>query len=124
MRIFLHVFLALLILNGCSLFGSEDNTNSRELSRVISKNGHEAYIVETSLEDNIENTQVILQFAGGKCGAGAVSSPNTNLGLKISWVDGNTLKVLKPSGVSLKRNASGETIQCLEQKVNVIIENN
>ncbi|MET1255317.1 hypothetical protein [Aliikangiella maris] len=120
MRNLLGLFI--LILASCSKHDAETPYEINRTMTVVSGAGHEAYIVEASREGS-SNTQVIVDFAGGERGAGAVNSLGTELDLLIEWKDNETLVVSKPVGVDLSRNASGEVLQCGEQKVDVIIEN-
>ena len=116
------LFFLIFILTSCSKHGDEDSYSLSKIKTVLSSAGHEAYIIEATLDDS-SNTQVIVDFAGGKCGAGAVNSLGINLKLDIKWSDATTLVVSKPEQVQLMRNASGETLRCSESKVLVVIKN-
>jgi hypothetical protein len=109
-------------LSSCSNHEDEASYRINRIKSVFSGDGHEAYIIESTFNDST-NTQVIINFAGGECGAGAVNSLGIDLKLDIKWSDGTTLVVSKPEQVNLTRNASGETLQCSEKKVLVVIEN-
>jgi len=109
-------------LASCSRHDVETTYKLKRTMTVVSPSGHEAYIVEATLED-VSNTQVIVDFAGEECGAGAVSSLGSKFNLHIEWKDDETLIVSKPKEVNLTRNASGEIIQCGDQNVKVVIKN-
>ena len=68
--------------------------------------GCEACVAEWS----DENSQVILNC--GACGSGAVSAIGKDPGIRLRWLDPTTLEVQHSSHVKMKRNASGEVIQC------------
>ena len=63
-------------------------------------------------------TEVLLAFANG-CGSGTVSAYRLGLKLELRWIDNENLEVIHPPGVEFRRNASGETIQCKNQRVRV-----
>lgn len=122
MRLLLKLIFLNLLLASCSKHNAETPYELNRSMTVISNLGHEAYIVEATLVES-SYTQVIVNFAGGKCGAGAVNSVGTELNLHIEWKEGEILIVSKPIEINLTRNASGEILQCGDQKVKVVIKN-
>jgi hypothetical protein len=66
-------------------------------------------------------TQVMLDFPEERCGSGAVASSGTDHELKLRWLAPDVLEVHHPSGLALSRNASGETLQCGQRKVHVVL---
>ena len=107
----------LFLLVGC---GPDNSVQSqvRELKRSVSPPGWcAASIIETIWGPTESNTQVVLSFDHGSCGAGAVGAVGTDLGLEIRWLDDVTLEVEYPKGVKLQRNASGEVLQCKNRRV-------
>ena len=68
-----------------------------------------------------EHTTVLLEFDGGRCGAGAVYFDGGRHGIELRWRDAQTLEVLHPEGVRAHRNASGEVLQCFNRKVRVVL---
>jgi len=117
---FLSVIL-LFMLVACS--PESERFESRTSGQSLSSSGHSAYIVETTIGNGTSNTQVMIDFASGKCGSGAVSAAGDDIGLSLQWVEPEKLVVHNPNGVALTRNASGEMLQCGEQKVHVAIVN-
>ena len=95
---------------------------TRESTRVVSPAGWcVASVVVFEDPATVSNTQVLLSFDGGRCGAGAVSFDGADVPLQLHWIDATTLEVRHPRGASFSRNASGDFLYCLERKVHVVL---
>ena len=81
----------------------------------------DAWIVESGYGRDDGTTQVMLSFRDRNCGAGAVAAVGVDLGLELRWIDDTTLEVRHPKTIVPIRNASGETVQCYERKVKVVL---
>jgi hypothetical protein len=91
-------------------------------ARVVSPAGWvSAYVDEYRDGPSGGMTQVILSFDNDTCGAGAVAAPGFDLGLRLRWTDPTTLEVIHPQNLAMRRNASGEYLQCGPRKVHVVL---
>src|ERR1700694_5546719 len=118
MKWFLAVVL-LVVFAGCRRHAGDMTT--REWSRVKSPEGWcEASVVEFDWPSRA-NTQILLAFDGGRCGAGAVTFDGSHSDLELRWSDATTLEVRYPKQLTPTRNPSGEYIQCFDRKVHVIL---
>ena len=80
-----------------------------------------AYVEETRGGPSGGVTQIILSFDNDTCGAGAVAASGLDLGLRLRWSDPTTLEVIHPQNLEMRRNASGEYLQCGPRKVHVVL---
>ena len=116
----LFLFLSLVACSGET--GQKTDFSTREVVRVVSPSGCcEAHVVESTLVGVGENTQVIVSFDGGSCGAGVASADGINRGLDIRWVNELTLSIGHPRGVQLTQNASGDRVKCGRHEVHVLL---
>ena len=95
---------------------------TRESSRLVSPAGWcVASVVVFDDPAAVANTQVLLSFDGGRCGAGAVSFTGSDVPVQLHWTDATTLEVRYPQGATFSRNASGEFLQCFDRTVHVVL---
>lgn len=116
--------IVVLLLTSCNANSTTDNASSTtdivRYAHTTSPNGDiRAYAYEFNNE-NGELTQVVLQFPRG-CGSGSAAAYASNLNLELRWIDNENLEVRHPEGVIFQHNASGETLQCFDRKVRVIL---
>ncbi|MDH5445940.1 MAG: hypothetical protein OEY52_10305 [Gammaproteobacteria bacterium] len=120
MKLLLSIFTVILFAS-CSSKDENSGYKSNKIASLISEEGHEAYIIESTF-NKISDTQLLIKFNGGKCSSGAVYGEKTDLGLKMRWKQ-SVLVVSKPENVVLSRNPSGEYIKCGKYTIQVAIEN-
>lgn len=112
-----HLFYLLFFaLAGCEPLAVKPEFH--KFDAIVSSDGHKAYIYEAESEIG-EVTQVMVEFAGSICGAGALSTYQRNAGFKLSWLNGHVLVVEKPKSVKVQLNASGSKLRCNEKVVEV-----
>ena len=113
-----HIIFILIFTFICGCDNSTESGEIREVARVTSSNGNIAYISESSNSIG-KTTQVIVEFSGGNCGAGAAHAYDTNIGLSISWLSETVLEISHPPAVELGLNASGNKLQCNDKFIHV-----
>jgi hypothetical protein len=87
---------------------------------VVTKVASPAGWCEASIvEQESEETQVVVNFENGKCLVPSVRSPGTRLGLRLYWLDDTTLEVTYPPGVLLNRPDA--RIQCQDREVRLVL---
>jgi len=92
-----------------------------EKMRVVSSSGNIAYISESKSELG-ELTHVLVEFPGGKCGAGVAHAYDKNLNLVVSWLSASTLEISHPANVKLGINTSGHKLQCSSEFIYVTLK--
>jgi hypothetical protein len=116
------IFLISIILASCSPVEKNESYEVTRSEPVKSISGHEAYIVKSS-SNGEHQTQILLNFTGGECGAGVVHAFGNNFNLSLFWENGSTLVITKPADLELIQNASGSKLQCGKQIVYVVVKN-